>query len=110
MARILWLSRHLPTKAQVNDLESIYKDSVVIVQYNITVYDAKHIIKLMQKENCSDVLVVLPLFILEDLVNKGVSPIISVMDKRKGGHSKFIRLRKIKLECDTLTGGSHDGN
>jgi len=62
----------------------------------------------MRKENCTEVMPVLPLLTMLDLVAEGVRPLVSVMDRRRGKHKYFARLVKVTLESERL-GDDADG-
>ena len=101
MTRLLWLSRHGPAKAQLDDLKRIFGE-VALVKRSITVERAEDVIELMRQEKCSEVVVVLPLTCLAELVGGGVYPLLAVLDKRRGRHSHFVRLKRLHVELERL--------
>ena len=79
--RVLWLSRHAPTREQCLDLEATL-GPVEIIQHTESVRDAEEVIFLMAENQCDEVVAVLPLNILADLTKRGIKPIRAVMERK----------------------------
>lgn len=93
MKKILWVSRHNPTKKQRNELKEKFK-KVEIIKVDTTISKAKEIVGLMEKYDCSEVMAVVPAAIRRELVNKlGVKPLYAEMMKsRRNGKFEYIHL------------------
>jgi len=104
MTRVLWLTRHGPTAAQIKSLSQAF-GQVEIVRRSVTIDTAHDVIRLMRRENCTEVVVVLPPLTLTELVSSGVYPLLSVLNKRRGEHKYFIKIKKIFLEIERLGDG-----
>lgn len=108
MKRILWISRHPPQETQIKDLELAF-GLVEIVEHAETIKNAKEIQELMAKEDCNDVVAVLPLNLLSDLVKMGIRPIRAIMKRTidESGeahfeHDYFERILNIFVETIPL--------
>lgn len=104
MTRLLWLSRHKPTSLQVADLQDIFGEDMEIIRKAITVHSPHDVRRLMRENNCTEVMVVLPVHVLVDLLSIGIKPVISIMDTRKGQHSRFVKVHRLCLESERLGG------
>ena len=82
MTKVLSLSRHTLTTAQVNDLKRIYGDGIEIKNYDKTVNSWRDVIK--AGEDCDVLAVVLPPAIIADLTNprNNTKPVIRARANR----------------------------
>lgn len=103
--RILWLSKHPPFSAQKEALKKAFgKIRIVLKRQYIT--GAEDIVHLMEQNNCTEVVAVLPINYLNDLVKLGVKPLRSYMipkesvglDGRKHEFSHFERVVEVGLK------------
>lgn len=115
--RILWISRHPPVEKQIRDLKNIYGD-IEFIQYAGFVKDSNFVVDLINKFKADEIVVVLPLTIIQHLIKKhGIQPIIPEMEEvdqgdydyedpgtgKKFRFVRFVRLRDIVLVKDPLS-------
>lgn len=107
MTTILWVSRHEPTKAQHEELASIFGD-YSIVQKDMKVEYPTDIEMMMELYDADEVVVVLPLWVIEGLLELGIEPIKAEMVREwtdcgaEFNHRCFKRYKKIEIETVTL--------
>jgi hypothetical protein len=107
MKTILWVSRHAPTKAQQEELEEIFGEHK-IVQRDVKVEYPTDIEMMMELYNADEVVVVLPLWVIEGLLELGIEPIKAEMVREwtdcgaEFKHRCFKRYKKIDIETVTL--------
>lgn len=105
--RILWMSRHTPSRSQVESLRSAYGADVDIVQDPNPFDSAETIARRYQGGGFDDMVVVCPLSVLERLCQMGIRPLWSESapesDPRKiefrgarGAGFRFVRFRRVK--------------
>lgn len=82
MTKVLWLSRHSMTSAQVADLERIYGSDVTVKCFTDSVTGWRQVCEI--GEDCDVLAVVLPPAILADLTNprNNTKPVIRAMANR----------------------------
>ena len=88
--RVLWLSRHAPTKGQTEELKRIL-GACEIIQVSKTVNNGKEVKDLMRENQCDELVAVLPLNILQQVISQGIQPIRAVMQRevRDDGSVEF---------------------
>lgn len=108
--RVLWLSRHAPTKEQVKELEKIL-GICEIIQVSKTVNNGKEVKQLMAENKCKELVAVLPLNILQQVISQGIQPIRAVMQRelKENGEAKFYfqhfeRVLEITVKTKKLGG------
>ena len=79
MVKILWISRHEPLPAQEQELKEIFGE-VEIIRYKFTVRDVDHVLALKKALKADELVCVLPLSILRQLCERGVHPLMAVME------------------------------
>jgi len=103
MRKILWLSRHAPQSAQINELEDVFGE-VEIIQVAAIVNNADDVISLMRKYKVDDIVAVLPLTIIAAITYRGIHPIRAVMKKsNEGSETTFIHDHFDRIEHVTVT-------
>jgi len=112
---ILWISRHSPTRAQVEELEKIYNGEVRMVQVSRTVISVQDVLNLKREHNADEVVCNLPLNILQALTHRGISPIRSALaeheyvdgedgvTKRGRRHDHFERIVSVDVVAHPLS-------
>lgn len=103
LRKILWVSRHDPTKSQLEKLADMYGD------ISITKMDgfksAEEICRRYYGENFTDIVVVAPLSVIQKLTEYGIRPLwaemeVTTKDKAEtsanGRFYRFRRFRRIK--------------
>ncbi len=97
MTRILWIGRHAPDEAQVEELEGVF-GQVEIVEYNGYV---KRIRDVLKKAKEYDVVVtILPTSFDIDFIGSGVFPVKSV--RMNGAHVAFRVLTEVSVRSVPL--------
>lgn len=80
--KVLWLSRHTMTDAQLNELRQVYGNDLEVKQVSMTVSNAAMVVE--AGADCDVLAVVLPPNLLADLVNPRVNtkPVIRALSNR----------------------------
>lgn len=107
--RILWVSRHDPTSIQYRELNRIFGDYRIIL-HKRPVESAKEIVDLMSEHVASEVVVVLPIQLIEDLYTLfSIQPIRAHMHRVSDDdgqvqfeHDYFYRVKKIEFVTEVL--------
>jgi len=101
---VLWLSRHAPTKEQIDTLSEKLGKPLQIFQYSVTINRAEEVIELMKLCMCTEVVTVLPINLLASLLKLGVKPIRAVMRRviTENGEAyfhfeKYVRVTKVEI-------------
>ena len=102
--RLLWISRHAPTKDQIKELQTVFGQRVEIMRVSTMIRRGNEVVKMMREKNCDEVVVVLPLQIQEQMMVEGVNPIRAVMREKNGilEHQYFERVDKIEVHSHRL--------
>jgi len=74
--RILWLSRHAPTKEQIDELTQRF-GTVDIQQVSRTITHAQEVLDLKRVTESAEVVANLPLNLLQKITHRGIAPIRS---------------------------------
>ena len=93
--KILWVSRHIPSQEQIDELDKLGFSEIVVHKQRVDT--AEKVVSLMRKKKADDVMVVCPWDMLKDLLTLGIKPIKSVM-KNKARFVRFERIVEIKTE------------
>jgi len=106
--RLLWLSRHYPTEKQQEELGRILGE-YEIVHHKDPVNSVREVVNLIHSYGVDDVFVVLPQYMVEELVKLGVKPIKAQMQRfiDSNGtvhfmHDHFYRVHKMKVIREVL--------
>jgi len=126
MKKILWISKHKPLQKQVEELKRIF-GNIEIVLWDQKVKDVNHILKLIKKFNANEVIPILPLSIIQRLVENGIKPLWSEMkflhecdyfncndfnnesdyydiaSKKHFRFQKFYRIKEIKMVLEEIS-------
>jgi hypothetical protein len=93
---------------QYRELERIFGDIEVVVKM-VEIKAAQEVKDLIEKVDATEIVVVLPNRLIEDLISLGVKPIRALMDRQMQGdgiakftHSKFVRVTDMKIEMEEL--------
>lgn len=79
--RILWVGRHNPTDRQRKQLKEIFGQYKLVIR-NKTISNAQQVVDMMKKNNCKEVMAVLPQPLRRELVNElGVKPLYAEVMK-----------------------------
>jgi len=106
--RLLWLSRHYPTRIQESELSRILGD-YEIVHHKDPVNSGREVINLIHSYGVDDVFVVLPQHMIEELVKLNVKPIKAQMQRHIDSngvsqftHDYFYRVHKMQIIREIL--------
>ena len=108
--RVLRLTRHKPTREQVNELVRIFGNGVTVINVSETVPNARRVAKLV-KEHRADVLeAVLPIGLLAEVIKTVKVPVIRAVMKRRlkaDGSVEFVfdhyeRVVKVEVIAERL--------
>jgi len=107
--KVLWLSRHSAEAAQITELERIFNESVEIIEVSQTVKSGQEVIDLMQSNDCTEAVVVLPPNFLMEVLRGGYEPLRAVMDRNvhEDGSATFTfsyfeRVKKVEIITERL--------
>lgn len=107
MTKLLWISRHAPTKPQYEELTEIF-GKYEVIQKDIKVEYPTDVAMLLEMYNADEVVVVLPLWVIEGLLELGIEPIKAEMvrewteDGARFKHKCFRRYKKVDIETVRL--------
>lgn len=103
--KIYWLSRHQPLQSQINELRRIYGDDVEIIPDPNPFEGADEIIRRFRESGADEILVVAPLSVIAQLVQRGIKPLWAEMEvvndpaeaetEASGRYYRFKRFRRI---------------
>ncbi|MEM4449342.1 MAG: hypothetical protein QXQ33_00760 [Nitrososphaerota archaeon] len=105
MKKIYWVSRHFPTKSQVEALKQLFNDDIHLVIDPNPFSSAEAVVNRYKSSGCHDILVVAPLSVIQKMTEMGVFPLWSEMKQCtkeeaevevNGRFYKFVRFRRIK--------------
>lgn len=107
--KVLWLSRHVPTKRQISSLHYYYGRDVEIVQDSDTFSSVDDIVKRYRADNYQDMVIVAPMFMISKIIEFGIHPLYAKMKQVKninlsetsnnGRHYVFVEFKRIKKLC-----------
>jgi hypothetical protein len=106
--KLLWLSRHDPFKEQVKELNEIFDESLEIIMHRNAVKTGSEVVQIMKRNKADEVCAVLPINLIEEIMNLGVQPIRAQMRRiisKKGVvfvHNHFYRVKKLDMVCEIL--------
>lgn len=75
MIKILWVSRHVPLVSQVKALKTIFGQDCKIKVDGRPFASATDIVKRMKDNHVQELVLVAPLSVCEQLLNKGIKPL-----------------------------------
>lgn len=105
---IYWLSRHPPLKVEVDALKAKFGSDCKIIQDPNPVDDVDDIIKRFRESGASEIVVVLPYSLIHKLIQRGISPLMPIMEEVKntnntdydliyrGKKLRFVEFRRLK--------------
>lgn len=99
--KVLWLSRHTMTEAQVLDLKRIYGE-IEVVQHSENVANGKEVLNLISTINPDVVAVVLPPSILGEVVNSTKLPVIRAIANRVETGKEILNPATGKMEKEFM--------
>jgi hypothetical protein len=82
--KIMWLSRHKPTKRQVAELRRLF-GKVVVEWDNRRFSGADDIVERFEGSGATEMVLVGPLTLFRELVKRGIRPLYATMEQVKGG-------------------------
>jgi len=105
MKKVYWLSRHEPLKSQISELKRLFGDDVEIIQDPQPFSSADDIIERFRASGADELLVVAPLSVIAQLVQRGIKPLwaeMAVVSSPKdaevevaGRYYRFVRFRRV---------------
>lgn len=108
MKRILWVSRHPPMKKQLEELKRCFGQRVAIINVPKIITSVDEVISMKKELNCDEMVVVLSMWLVEELVKKGEKPIVAIMRKKLVNdkpilvHEKFVRIVDMNIVFEEL--------
>jgi len=94
---------------QVEDLKRIYGEDVKVIQVHENIKSIDRIIELMREYPVNDIVVVLPIELIQQLIERGIRPLRAKMERviRDDGtcefkHMYFERIKNVKIETERL--------
>ena len=103
--KVYWLSRHAPLPSQEAELKRLFGDNVVIEQDPEPFSSVEDIISRFQASGADELLVVAPLSVIAQLVQRGIKPLWAEMEvvqnpdeaevEAAGRYYRFVRFRRI---------------
>jgi len=127
MKRILWISKHKPLQKQIVELKRIFGNDIEIIFWDQKIKDANHVFQLIKEFNADEIVTILPLSIIQRLVENGIKPIWSEMEflhecnyfncknfrsesdyydiasKRHFRFKKFYRIKEVKMVLEEIS-------
>lgn len=106
--KLLWLSRHDPYPDQIEELEDIFDYDLEIVVHRNPVRTGAEVVQVMKRIGADEVCAVLPINLIEEIVELGVQPIKAQMyrvttdDGVTFVHDYFYRIKKIDIVREVL--------
>ena len=105
MKKVYWMSRHSPLPSQVAELRRLYGGDVVIEQDPNPFSSADDIVERFRKSGADELLVVAPLSVIAQLVQRGIKPLWAEMEvvqnpdeaevEAAGRYYRFVRFRRV---------------
>jgi hypothetical protein len=106
--KLLWLSTHKPFKNQLEELNEIFDEDVEIVVHRNAVKTGAEVVQIMKRNGADEVCAVLPINLIEEIVDLGVQPIRAHMERimsRDGvtfAHLYFYKVIKLDIVREIL--------
>jgi hypothetical protein len=100
---IVWFSRHLPTRSQLQALAALYPHHRLLLDTN-AFSDATDVVRRFEERGGDEMVVVAPLTVIRELVKRGLKPLRAQMEQcaptdaevHEGGrHYRFVRFTRI---------------
>lgn len=82
--KIMWLSRHKPTKRQIAELQRLF-GPVAIEWDNRRFSGADDIVERFRETKADEMVLVGPLTLFRELVKRGIKPLYATMEQVKNG-------------------------
>lgn len=108
--KILWISRHVPTDTQMEDLRCLFGD-VQVIRISQTFETGGDVAVLAKQHDVDEVMAVLPMQMIAQLIRAGVKPIRAVMRRGENEsgdityeHIAFERVLSIEVITKRLYG------
>jgi len=105
MKKVYWMSRHSPLPSQISQLKQLFGEDVKIIQDPKPFDSADDIVARFHQSGADELLVVAPLSVIAQLVQKGVKPLWAEMEvvqnpadaevEAAGRYYRFVRFRRI---------------
>lgn len=114
MTRIVWLSRHKPLEKQVRELERLF-GPVELLHDSESFTTADRIVEKFRRSGAQEMVIVAPLSVIDQLVQRGIRPLYAEMTQvhdglydvavngRKFIFQRFTRIVGIKIEKEELS-------
>jgi hypothetical protein len=103
--KVYWLSRHAPLPSQIAELRRLFGEDVVVEQDPRPFDSVDDILNRFRSSGSDELLVVAPLSVIAQLVQRGVKPLWAEMEQvgdpalaeteAAGRYYRFIRFRRI---------------
>ena len=116
MTKVYWLSRHEPLQSQLTELKRLFGDDVEIIKDPQPFSSADDIIERFRASGADELLVVAPLSVIAQLVQRGIKPLWAEMEavsnpeeaetEASGRYYRFRRFRRIvgvEIKFEDLT-------
>lgn len=114
MTRVVWLSRHKPLGKQARELERLF-GPVELIHDPESFTTADKIVEKFRKSGADEMVIVAPLSVIDQLVQRGIRPLYAEMTQvhegqydvdvngRKFIFQRFTRIVGIKVEKEELS-------
>lgn len=104
--KLIWFSRHLPTKRQRTELKALFGADVRIFKDRKPFDGADEIVARFKRSGADEMVVVAPLSVVKQLVDRGIHPIWARMQtcprshpqaevRIKNRHYRFVKFSRI---------------
>jgi hypothetical protein len=81
MKKVYWLSRHAPLPSQIAELRRLFGEDVVIEQDPQPFESVDDILARFRRSGADELLVVAPLSVIAQLVQRGIKPLWAEMEQ-----------------------------
>lgn len=110
---IVWFSQHSPIEKQLKELARLF-GPVEIKRHPKPFKDAREVVKIYNKMQGNEMVVVAPLSVIQHLLKLGIKPLYAEMEQVQGGDYdveakgrkfrfvKFTRITGIKIEKEEI--------
>ena len=105
MKKVYWLSRHQPLPSQLAELRRLFGEDVIVEQDPKPFDSVDDILSRFHQSGADELLVVAPLSVISQLVQRGVKPLWAEMEQvadlsraeteAAGRYYRFVRFRRI---------------
>jgi len=103
--KVYWMSRHAPLPSQIAELRRLFGEDVVIEQDPKPFDSADDILNRFRQSGADELLIVAPLSVVAQIVQRGVKPLWAEMEvvsdpakaevEAAGRYYRFVRFRRI---------------